>query len=518
MLYIFSFNLLNTSEECLLFVQAPLLKASRCSFEKERKEIFFFRCSVSSSLRSKSYQKHKLFLQIIISFATMSSNFEADFIALSSRHVFSTPVDSAPNSVMIVNLFLTWLKFLSSRSSQQLENEMPRNQNKLLKGSPLFHMDEFEPEEWTFSGDHNETRDGKLPQGKGYLNFVAVDEVSAALGNAEVCFRQTCNKAVRSVNGTFRHGIIEGFADIVFVDNSRLMAVFEKGTLHGFAIEYNSEGRIVFIGHYENGKRTWDRSWLIDHNFNVACYNNKALIHFHKEDVFALQGAMERGLLVDQEDPEVKRVEAVDFEEYGYFMTLNFAIFGEKQMEEGYKLRFAPNLKEDTEKFKVQAAWLVFTRLDSKTPRAAIKNLPLLQQFLANSGENVTRSFPKTLGSACAKFKTCKPCAQGKQSTVQAYFPKYQLRFFLTGSLRERYLACYPGSGSKWLGEVLSHAIGLAGYGCQGTTPSPEFVPEASILIKTHHQNPKRWKGSFSVMSKYKGKKWSRWSENLDFR
>ncbi len=57
---------------------------------------------------------------------------------------------------------------------------------------------------------------------------------------------------------------------------------------------------------------------------------------------------------------------------------------------------------------------------------------------------------------------------------------------YISGSLRERYLACYPGSGSKWLLRVLMGSTGLHCFGCR----TSDYIPGASFLVKTHHQNP----------------------------
>ena len=80
--------------------------------------------------------------------------------------------------------------------------------------------------------------------------------------------------------------------------------------------------------------------------------------------------------------------------------------------------------------------------------------------------------------------------------------------------MRERWVACYPGSGSKWLMKTVSAASGLGVRGCIG---AEGHNPGSSLLVKTHHQDGNRWKSAFSVMNKY-DKMWSRWSEDLSFR
>ncbi len=59
--------------------------------------------------------------------------------------------------------------------------------------------------------------------------------------------------------------------------------------------------------------------------------------------------------------------------------------------------------------------------------------------------------------------------------------------YVLPGSLRERWLSCYPGSGSKWFMSLLSWATGLNTWGCLGPMRTG-YAPDSAILSKTHHQ------------------------------
>ncbi len=83
--------------------------------------------------------------------------------------------------------------------------------------------------------------------------------------------------------------------------------------------------------------------------------------------------------------------------------------------------------------------------------------------------------------------------------------------------MRDRWLACYPGSGSKWLLTVLRASTGLSISGVIGGIFG-QYEMGSTMLVKTHHQNPDRWKQVFSVLNKHESRMWSRWSEDVAFR
>ncbi len=84
----------------------------------------------------------------------------------------------------------------------------------------------------------------------------------------------------------------------------------------------------------------------------------------------------------------------------------------------------------------------------------------------------------------------------------------------MAGSLRERYLVCYPGSGSKWLMRTLSVATGYDTFGVAAF----KYPRDSTFLIKSHHQDPYRAKRTCSVLSRHQSKRWTRYPEELDYR
>ncbi len=85
------------------------------------------------------------------------------------------------------------------------------------------------------------------------------------------------------------------------------------------------------------------------------------------------------------------------------------------------------------------------------------------------------------------------------------------------GSLRSRHLANFPGSGSKWLINVLH---GSAGYYCLGCVYGEDYryLPRTALLVKTHHQDRHKWKGAHRSATTYQSKQWTRWPEEIRTR
>ncbi len=60
-------------------------------------------------------------------------------------------------------------------------------------------------------------------------------------------------------------------------------------------------------------------------------------------------------------------------------------------------------------------------------------------------------------------------------------------------------------------------SAGLLCLGCVGRD-NPDYVPDAAVLVKTHHQSPERWQKATDVLSAHRSKRWTRWPEDIRFR
>ena len=89
--------------------------------------------------------------------------------------------------------------------------------------------------------------------------------------------------------------------------------------------------------------------------------------------------------------------------------------------------------KDKDKKIYIQAGWFIMEHLHQKTPRSAIKNVDLIT-FDPN---DTTSTWPNDM--SCKKHRT--------------YLKNPRDTFRLTP------IACYPGSGSKWVQAAVSKVI-----------------------------------------------------------
>jgi len=276
-------------------------------------------------------------------------------------------------------------------------------------------------------------------------------------------------------------------------------------SLHGFAIKLNSNRRLTEAGHYRHGRRSGPY-WLGSPVFKAGLLRQEDADFFlsleNEEDVFLLSGDFDQNGLLRGQGTLMRptkmvfkdlmlTLEAEESEELSHFASKRAK---PRWFERGFT--FGDNMKSLHDQRLAQEAWILCARYDQITPDNTVI-LPELIEEEVKSGQNVTHHF----------LHDDDDDDECKQLHILGTAP--------LGSLRERYLPCYPGSGSKWLLTALAATTGLPTRGCVDPF---DYDKNTAFLIKTHHQNPSKWQSAMSVLSKYKSKRWTRGLESMDYR
>lgn len=72
---------------------------------------------------------------------------------------------------------------------------------------------------------------------------------------------------IRSVSGLFQNGLPSGRVVVYFIDGETVEATAQNGILEGKVRQFTSDGRLIFVGLYANG-RPHGPAWMISNNLD----------------------------------------------------------------------------------------------------------------------------------------------------------------------------------------------------------------------------------------------------------